>query len=358
MHWERADNVADEKKSFKAGIDFPSVLRIISKQIYETPLAFNRENVQNAVDAVRIQAYRDQKQSSDAGYRIDITVEDRVIRVRDNGTGMSADDLRNFFWTIGASGKRTQEALAAGCVGTFGIGGFANFGMCEALDVTSQTEGAAEGTLTRLSEKDIDNAGGAIPDVTMQSSNDAAPRGTLVAGYLRETPNIDQLRNYLRDFVRYVPTAIYFNGDKVAQRNLSDLEDRQNFTEISRGSQKWQSGDLTITGRLYEDRGHALTAKPSISSVTCASKAVRSMCSSAASSFARRKSARRSAYRGGLIATASFQRQGGTRLMVTPPACWAGLPRQWNASPLKRFWRARNGSRSTPASFAISSGKA
>ena len=260
MRWEREDNVADEKKSFKAGIDFPSVLRIISKQIYETPLAFIRENVQNAVDAIRIQAYRDQKQSSDAGYRIDIAVEDRVIRVRDNGTGMSADELRNFFWTIGASGKRTQEALAAGCVGTFGIGGFANFGVCEALEVTSQTEGAAEGTLTRLSEKDIDNAGGAIPDVTMQSSNEAAPRGTLVAGHLRESPNIDQLRNYLRDFVRYVPTAIYFNGDKVSQRNLSDLEDRENLTEISGGSQEWQSGDLTITGRLYEDRGHALTA--------------------------------------------------------------------------------------------------
>ena len=124
----REVNVADEHKSFKAGIDFPSVLRIISKQIYETPLAFIRENVQNAVDAVRIQAYRDQMQSSDAGYRIDVTVEDRGIRVRDNGTGMSADDLRNFFWTIGASGKRTQEALAAGCVGTFGIGGFARGG--------------------------------------------------------------------------------------------------------------------------------------------------------------------------------------------------------------------------------------
>jgi hypothetical protein len=111
MHWERADNVADEKKSFKAGIDFPSVLRIISKQIYETPLAFNRENVQNAVDAVRIQAYRDQKQSSDAGYRIDITVEDRVIRVRDNGTGMWADDLRKFF--LDDRGKRQENAGSA-----------------------------------------------------------------------------------------------------------------------------------------------------------------------------------------------------------------------------------------------------
>ena len=46
--------MTEENTSFKAGIDFESVLRIISKQIYETPLAFIRENVQNAVDAIRI----------------------------------------------------------------------------------------------------------------------------------------------------------------------------------------------------------------------------------------------------------------------------------------------------------------
>ena len=73
-------------------------------------------------------------------------------KCRDNGIGMSADDLRNFFWTIGASGKRNAEAKAAGCVGTFGIGGFANFGVCSTLEVISQTARAGYGTLTRLSE--------------------------------------------------------------------------------------------------------------------------------------------------------------------------------------------------------------
>ena len=45
--------MSEGNKSFKVGIDFESVLRAISKQIYETPLAFIRENVQNAVDAIR-----------------------------------------------------------------------------------------------------------------------------------------------------------------------------------------------------------------------------------------------------------------------------------------------------------------
>ena len=243
--------MTEENTSFKAGIDFESVLRIISKQIYETPLAFIRENVQNAVDAIRIKAHREGIEPEDDRYRIDITVADKKIVVRDNGIGMSSSDLQSFFWTIGASGKRTQEALAAGCVGTFGIGGFANFGVCETLEVISQTKDSEHGTLTRLSEAEIRAAGTTIPSVTMESSDAAAPVGTVVTGHLREVANVDELRRYLLDFVRFVPTAVYFNSEKVSQRRFSDIEDRENLTEISRGPQEWHEGDLVITGRLY-----------------------------------------------------------------------------------------------------------
>ncbi|MBA7693888.1 hypothetical protein ES703_102484 [subsurface metagenome] len=54
---------------------------------------------------------------------------------------MTESDQRELFWRIGASGKNTPEAKRAGCIGTFGIGGFANFGVCERLVVTSKREG-------------------------------------------------------------------------------------------------------------------------------------------------------------------------------------------------------------------------
>ena len=246
--------------SFKVGIDFESVLRAISKQIYETPLAFIRENVQNAVDAVRIQALREGVTPDDGRYRIDITVDDKKVVVRDNGTGMSTGDLENFFWTIGASGKRTQEAFAAGCVGMFGIGGFANFGVCDTLEVISQTGDAPHGTLTRLSEADIRASGAAIPSVTVKQSDEAAHRGTIVKGHMRKPPNVDELRRYLQDFVRFVPIALYFNGEKIAQGKFSDLEDRENLKEIRAGVQEWRDGDMVLAGRLYEDRGRTLIA--------------------------------------------------------------------------------------------------
>jgi molecular chaperone HtpG len=195
-----------------------------------------------------------------------------ILSFSRNGTGMSASDLENFFWTIGASGKRTKEALDAGCVGMFGIGGFANFGVCDTLEVISQTEDAAHGTLTRLSEADIESAGTAIPSVTVEQSDAAARRGTIVIGHMRKAPNVDELRRYLQDFVRFVPTAIYFNVQKISQGKFSDIENRENLTEIRVGTQKWQSGDMVVSGRLYEDRGHTVVA--SIDGLTIGNESV------------------------------------------------------------------------------------
>ena len=247
-------------ESFTAGVDFEQVLRIISKQIYETPLAYIRENVQNAVDAIRIQSLRDACPASDNSYRIDVTVSENRIVVRDNGIGMSPEDLKEFFWTIGASGKRTSEAMEAGCVGTFGIGGFANFGICNSLTVVSQVQDSQHGTLTQLSEADIRKAGTALPTVTLKKSDEAAPRGTVVIGILRENVDEGALLSYLSDFVKYVPTAVYFNDKRISQESFIDIEDRENYVPIGDGLSEWGEGDLLLKGRLFEDRGHTISA--------------------------------------------------------------------------------------------------
>ena len=244
--------------SFKVGIEFESVLRAISKQIYDTPHAFIRENVQNAIDAVRLQAFREGRDPSDDAYWIDIVVDGQSVTVRDNGIGMSRQELQRYFWTIGSSGKRGKEAQDAGCVGMFGIGGFANFGVCDTLEVTSQDVNSDVGTVTRLSAADIHAAGVAIPSVAVADSDDAAPRGTTVVGFLNTPPDTEQLKTYLRDFVRFVPITMKFNGDKISQQRFRDLEDQENLTRVEVGTDEWGTDDLMVAGGLWEDRGHTL----------------------------------------------------------------------------------------------------
>jgi molecular chaperone HtpG len=247
-------------ESFKVGIHFRQILGTISKQIYETPMAFIRENAQNAVDAIRIQAGRDTKPLNDPDYRVDIKVDETTIAIRDNGNGMTREDLRDFFWTIGASGKQTDEAKSAGCVGMFGIGGFANFGVCTDLEVISQAQTDALGTYTALSSNDIEKAGATIPDVTVKPCSEAAPRGTIVIGRLQKPPNIEELKRYLVDFVRHVPVPVFFNGELLSQKPFLDLEGKENLTPIGSDALHWTEGDLSLTVNLWEDSGHTIHA--------------------------------------------------------------------------------------------------
>lgn len=252
--------MSNPTSSFEIGIEFDSVLRAISKQIYETPHAFLRENVQNAIDAVRIQALRDGRDAGDLEYVIEICVDSDCVRVRDTGIGMSRKDLQGFFWTIGSSGKRDNEAREAGCVGMFGIGGFANFGVCDRLIVTSKDSTSNTGTATSLSAEEIRRAGVGIPKVTIVDSNDADPRGTLVVGELKTPPNVEELKTYLRDFVRYVPIDVRFNGECISRGRFEALDEQDNLIQIGEGVRQWQNGETVVLGKLWEDRGHTLVA--------------------------------------------------------------------------------------------------
>lgn len=252
--------MSNDTSSFAIGIEFDSVLRAISKQIYETPHAFLRENVQNAIDAVRIQALRDGKDVGDPEYVVDVHVDSKRVSVHDNGIGMSRKDLQEYFWTIGSSGKRGDEAKEAGCVGMFGIGGFANFGVCDRLVVTSKDSSSTTGTETSLSAEEIRQAGITIPKVTIVDSNNVNPRGTLVKGEVKTSPNVEELKTYLRDFVRYVPIDVRFNGECISRGKFEALEDQDNLVQIGGSTRKWESGDAVVLGRLWEDRGHTLVA--------------------------------------------------------------------------------------------------
>jgi hypothetical protein len=254
--------MVDGNSSFKIGIDFESVLSAISKQIYDTPLAFIRENVQNAIDAIRIQAIRDNKDSCDSGYRVDIVINEKEYecKIQDNGNGMTKKDLQDFYWTIGASGKRSQEAKTAGCVGMFGIGGFANLGVCNKLTVISQVENTNTGTLTNLSEEDIQSASGSIPSVFTKDNNDASPRGTIVIGHLRQPPNTEMLRRYIIEFVKYTEENVYFNGQLISKVKFIDTDESVNLNQIMEEGVLCNKDGMIIHGRLTEDQGNTLVA--------------------------------------------------------------------------------------------------
>ncbi len=249
---------------FPITIDFERLLRTLSKEIYDTPMAFLRENVQNAVDAVRM---RQAENPSFSEGRVTVSVDEKLVTITDNGVGMSSKDQQELFWRIGASGKNTPEARRAGCIGTFGIGGFANFGVCNRLVVTSKREGYP-GCRTSLQRSDF---GESTPTVTTEPSEDSGPHGTIVEAELINPGDPQQLKDYLKSFVRYVPELVTFNEENISgaqfmsEENIGALQ-----TLMAEPVQLSLSHDSRIQARFYSDDAgtiHVIIGEPGASGV-------------------------------------------------------------------------------------------
>src|SRR5437870_8702392 len=82
------------------------ILQILASEIYDSPKAFLRENVQNAYDAILMRCTA--QGLAIAERKIEITVEQGRLTVRDDGIGMTEDVLKNNFWKAGSSGKKSE----------------------------------------------------------------------------------------------------------------------------------------------------------------------------------------------------------------------------------------------------------
>ena len=118
-------------------VETERILQILSSEIYDSPKAFLRENVQNAYDAILMRCTAQGLPITDR--RIQITVADQRLSISDDGIGMTEDVLRRNFWKAGSSGKKSDLAQRSGVIGTFGIGAMANFGVCTDLQVESRS---------------------------------------------------------------------------------------------------------------------------------------------------------------------------------------------------------------------------
>lgn len=133
--------------------DFDGLIQLLAGYLYAEKKVFIRELIQNAHDAIQRRIADDPAFDRDQGH-IDIITDlsgtGRII-FRDNGIGMTEDDLVTFLSTIGKSG--TQEARAAAAendnaladvIGQFGIGFLSGFVVGQRVEVRTRHWQAAE----------------------------------------------------------------------------------------------------------------------------------------------------------------------------------------------------------------------
>lgn len=202
--------------------DSNQMIRLLGVQLYDTPLAMLRENVQNAVDAIRMRMAKDNGFSP----RVDVNISINSVSIEDNGIGMSDETLRNNYWYAGNSGKNTPEAKAAGVIGHFGIGALANFGVCTELELSTRLYGSftrcySKAERAKLNEKSI---------ILTKEEDRTDKYGTRITAKLELPGSVtaDNAISYLRSYVRYLDIPVFVNGTLISGQSMEVDHSRKN----------------------------------------------------------------------------------------------------------------------------------
>lgn len=225
-------------------VDISKMIELLAAQIYPSPLALLRENIQNSFDAILLRQHAgDPFEPS-----IDVTISPHEIVVIDNGIGMSVFELKNNFWKAGSSSKNTPEAQAAGVVGTFGIGAMANFGIANSLSVETESLKTGERTICSVEKANLSVTEECI---AFETAVPTGQYGTKIHARIANGSEIDvhAATEYIREFVKYLRFAVRVNGTIVSQNDISDA--------VPKFAQSWKSqGDGVsfgngVTGDYY-----------------------------------------------------------------------------------------------------------
>ncbi|MGF0173565.1 molecular chaperone HtpG [Streptomyces sp. Marseille-Q5077] len=188
-------------ETFEFQVEARQLLQLMIHSVYSNKDVFLRELVSNASDALdklRLEKLREDALDADVSdlhIEIDVDKEARTLTVRDNGIGMSYDEVGKLIGTIANSGTATflQElkeakdaAGAEGLIGQFGVGFYSGF--MAADEVTLVTRRAGESQGTRWTSR-------GEATYTLETVADA-PQGTSVTLHLKPADPENQLHDY------------------------------------------------------------------------------------------------------------------------------------------------------------------
>ncbi|MFF6814153.1 molecular chaperone HtpG [Streptomyces sp. NPDC012403] len=188
-------------ETFEFQVEARQLLQLMIHSVYSNKDVFLRELVSNASDALdklRLAKLRDDSLDADVSdlhIELEIDKDTRTLTVRDNGVGMSYDEVGQLIGTIAHSGtaeflrelRQAQDGAGAeGLIGQFGVGFYSGFMVAD--EVTLLTRRAGEGQGTRWTSRGEGT-------YTLERVDDA-PQGTSVTLHLKPADPDNQLHDY------------------------------------------------------------------------------------------------------------------------------------------------------------------
>jgi molecular chaperone HtpG len=185
------------------------LLQLMIHSIYSTKDVFLRELISNssdALDKLRLAAYRDKDlevDTSDLAIALEIDSDARTLTVRDNGIGMSRDEVVDLIGTIAKSGTAemlaqlrqaretggSSEEATAELIGQFGVGFYSSFMVADRVELVTRKAGSHTGVRWE-STGDSTYTVAEAPD---------APQGTAVTLHLKPEDADDALHDFANE---------------------------------------------------------------------------------------------------------------------------------------------------------------
>ncbi|CAL9647606.1 Chaperone protein HtpG [Streptomyces sp. enrichment culture] len=187
-------------ETFEFQVEARQLLQLMIHSVYSNKDVFLRELVSNASDALdklRLAKLRDDTLDADVSdlhIELETDQDARTLTVRDNGIGMSYDEVGELIGTIANSGtaqflkelKEAQDAGAEGLIGQFGVGFYSGFMVADEVTLVTRKAGEKQGT--RWSSRGEGT-------YTLERVDDA-PQGTSVVLHLKPADPDNQLHDY------------------------------------------------------------------------------------------------------------------------------------------------------------------
>lgn len=260
----------ENNSASKGGIsvEMEHIFPVIKKWLYSEKEIFLREIVSNACDAAtklkRLVSLGEARDIDVDTLRIDVILDcaAKTITVRDNGIGMTEDELRRYLCQIALSGaldfidkyEGEGEGAGAGIIGHFGLGFYSSFMVSDTVDVITRSYTGApavkwvcgtdgEYEISEGDEEALDSGRGTA--VVMHISEEGA-----------EYLNSYKLKEILEKYCAFMPVPIYFtNVDDGEKKDEKDGE-ADEPKSVNDTNPLWLKAPSDCTDEEYDEFYH------------------------------------------------------------------------------------------------------
>jgi molecular chaperone HtpG len=239
------------------------ILQLMVHSIYSNKDIFLRELISNASDALdrlRLEAFLNkdlQVDTSDLHIDLEVDKEHRTLTVRDNGIGMSHDDVVHLIGTIAKSGtaeflrkiKESKDAAASqDLIGQFGVGFYSSFMVADKVTLLTRRAGESQATRWESSGEGT---------YTIASVEDA-PHGTVVTLHLKPEDKEDGLFDYtaawkIKDIVQRYSDFITWPIRMAVERPSEDSEATPEIETINSTRAIWTRSRNEVADDEYKE---------------------------------------------------------------------------------------------------------